>query len=109
MSSLECLYGEHIENCKIKNAIVDRKKEKNKFILYVYCMKEDIFIDQEKRLLNLLYKKHGLSWLRYKLPAVTEILSLKKHCNSHLFLLLIEKKTVYCFIKLYLIISPLEK
>ena len=40
-------------------------------------MKEDIFIDQEKRLLNLLYKKHGLSWLCYKLPDVTEVLSLK--------------------------------
>ena len=28
MSLLECLYGEYIENCKIKNAIVDRKKGK---------------------------------------------------------------------------------
>ena len=57
------------------------KRKKNELIIYIYCMKEDIFIDQEKRLLNLLYKKHGLSWLSYKYPDVTEILSLKKHCN----------------------------
>ena len=79
------------------------KREKNKFIIYVYCMKEDIFIDQVKRLLNLLYKKHGLSWLRYEYPDVTEILFLKKHCNLT-FLLLTEKKFIF-FIKLYLIIS----
>ena len=52
--SLECLYGKYIENCKIKNVIIDRKKGKNKFIIYIYSMKKDIFIDQEKRLLNLL-------------------------------------------------------
>ena len=45
-------------------------------------MKDEIFIDQEKRLVNILYKKHGLSWLRYELPDITEILSLRKHCKS---------------------------
>ena len=82
MSSLECFYGKYIEKCKIKNAIIDKKKKKNKFIIYLYCMKDEIFIDQEKRLLNLLYKKYGLSWLRYELPDITEILSLKKHSKS---------------------------
>ena len=48
-------------------------------------MKEDIFIDQEKRLLNLLYKKHGLSWLRYEYPDVTEILSLKKTLQFNIY------------------------
>ena len=81
-SSLECFYGKCIEKCKIKNAIIDKKKKINKFIIYLYCMKDEIFIDQEKRLLNLLYKKYGLSWLRYELPDITEILSLKKHSKS---------------------------
>ena len=70
-------------------------------------MKEVIFINQEKRLLNLLYKKYGLSWLCYELPDVTETLFLKKHCDSTLFLFLMEKTTAYYFFfKLYLIISP---
>ena len=40
MSSLEFFYGKYIEKCKIKNAIIDKKKEKKKFIIYLYCMKD---------------------------------------------------------------------
>ena len=56
MSSLECLYSKYIEKCKIKNVIINKKKGKNEFIIYLYCMKDGIFIDQGKRLLNLLNK-----------------------------------------------------
>ena len=81
MSSLECLYGEYIKNCKIENVIIDRKKGKK--ISHLRILHErGYFINQEKGLLNLLYKSYGLSWLRYKVSDVTEILLLKKHCNS---------------------------
>ena len=106
MSSLEFLYGEYIKNCKIKNVIIDEKKGKNKFIIYIYCMKDETFIIQEKKLLNLLYKKHGLSWLPYELPYVTKILSLTKHCKSTFIFAFNKKEESLFFIKLYLIISP---
>ena len=69
-------------------------------------MKEVIFIHLEKRLLNLLYKKYGLSWLHCQLPDVTEILFLKKHCDATFIFTFNRKDDSLFYFKSYLIISP---
>ena len=46
-------------------------------MIYLYCLEQNIVLDKEKNYLNLLYKKHELSWLHYRLPEVTKILSAK--------------------------------
>lgn len=78
MSVLRAVLVDFKANCKIENRIIKaKKKEEKKFMIYLYCLEQNIVLDREKNYLNLLYKKHELSWLHYRLPEVTKILSAK--------------------------------
>ena len=78
MSVLRAVLVDFKANCKIENRIIKaKKKEEKKFMIYLYCLEQNIHLDREKNYLNLLYKKYELSWLHYRLPEVTKILSVK--------------------------------
>ena len=51
-------------------------------MIIAYCLQEDINLNKEIDYLNYLFKQHGLSWLHYKPPEVTKIISLRKNCLS---------------------------
>ena len=58
--SLQSLYNDFKENCKIKKKIIKWKKDENKFSIVIYCLEENINVNKEMELLNKLCKKYGL-------------------------------------------------
>ena len=71
--SLNSIYINFKQNCKIKNKIMDWKKDKNYFKILIYCLEENIYAEKEKELLNKLYQKHGLSWTAFDPPKVKKL------------------------------------
>ena len=80
--SLNSLLIDYKENCKIKNSIIDWKKEENDFKIYVYCLEKIKISIKKKKHLTKLYHKHGLSWIAFDPPEVTKIISMKKLYDS---------------------------
>ena len=68
--SLNSLYIDLKENCKIKNKIMDWKKDVNYFKILIYCLEENINVEKEKEVLNKLYEKYGLTWTLFHQPEV---------------------------------------
>ena len=55
--SLQSLYNDFKENCKINKKNIEWKKDENKFS--INCLEENINVNKEMGLLNKLYKKHA--------------------------------------------------
>lgn len=58
------------------------KCEENKFVLTIYCLEKNINGQNELDYLNLLFKKHGLAWMKLCRLEVTEIISVRKIYSS---------------------------
>ena len=46
--SLNSLYMDFTEKCKIKNKIMDRKKNENEFKIMIYYLENNINVEKEK-------------------------------------------------------------
>ena len=58
------------------------KCEENKFVLTIYCLDKDINGQNELDYLNLLFEKHGLTWMKLCRFELTEIISIRKIYSS---------------------------
>ena len=67
--------------------------ERNEFIINVCCLKEDINSKKEIENLKFFMLKHGANRV-YNKPDLTEIISLKKFCNSR-YKFVFSKKTFF--------------
>ena len=67
--------------------------ERNEFIINVCCLKEDIKSKKEIENLKFFMLKHGANRV-YNKPDLTEIISLKKFCNSR-YKFVFSKKTFF--------------
>ena len=76
----------------VPHTIVDRKFEKSKFSIIVYCLEDNISVNEELDFSNFLSIKHDLNRLKYMPFEVTEIVSIKKYMHVCIFLLLENSK-----------------
>ena len=60
--TLPAVFNDFKKDCKIKNAIMDFSRNEKEFLTYVYCLEKDINFNTEKKTLENLYFKHGLSY-----------------------------------------------
>ena len=58
--SWHSLYIDFKENCSVKKKITEWKKNKNEYMIILYCLEDNINVKEETELLNKLYKRHGL-------------------------------------------------
>ena len=86
------VFNDFKEDCKIKKAIMDFSRKQNEFLIYIYCLEKDINVKKEKKKLEKLYFKHGLSYeLCYGLvwwepSTVTKIISIDpNYLSTYIF------------------------
>ena len=99
---LNSLLVDYKENCKIKNSIIDWKKEENDFKIYVYCFEKIKISIKKKKHLTKLYHKHGLSWIAFDPPEVTKkgqlwLIPLIFSCTLTIFLILTKRRSYIHF------------
>ena len=95
-SSLRTLVNDFKQQLKIQNNVVTWISKERKFVIIEFCLEKDISVKRVFDYLNLLYKHHGLNWLKLNPFEVTETISINKNFLQHLYLLLESSKKNVC-------------
>ena len=82
VSSLRALVNDFKEHLKISNNVVTWISKEKQFALTVYCLEKDISVKNKIDFLNLLYRRHGLNWMKLDPFEVTEIILINKTYSS---------------------------
>ena len=81
-SSLRALVNDFKQQLKIPNNVVMWISKERKFVIIAYYLEKDISVKKELNYSNLLYKYHGLNWMKLDPLKIPEIISINKNYSS---------------------------